>query len=229
MLPPQMEILMLKRLKQPAWIVLASTMLMGNVAHAATQEKLSINKNGIKVWTYQVENNPIMRYRAETIVNTTLENAVGLILDTEKGKKWIPYVSDLSVIERNDTIGKFIVYMRLDFPFPLSDRDLVVEGKLSKLSDGRIVFKNKSIVDARVPVKANIVRIQQYEGDWIFQKLAAQQVKVSTSGFADPAGGIPLSFVNNFVQQQPYQMLQRMKQQVKQSHYSSDDIPEVLR
>ncbi|OUY06284.1 START domain-containing protein [Acinetobacter populi] len=219
---------MLKRLKQITWIVLASTMLMGNVAHAATQEKLSINKNGIKVWTYQVENNPVMRYRAETIVNTTLENAVGLILDTEKGKKWIPYVSDLSVIERNDTTGKFIVYMRLDFPFPLSDRDLVVEGKLSKLSGGKIVFKNKSITDSRVPIHTNIVRIQQYEGDWVFQKLGAQQVKVTTSGFADPAGAIPLSFVNNFVQQQPYQMLQRMKQQVKQSNYTTKDIPEVL-
>lgn len=209
--------------------MLASTMLMVNVVQAATQEKLSINKNGIKVWTYQIENNPVMRYRAETVVNTTLENAVGLILDTEKGKKWIPYINDLKIIERNDKTGKFLIYMRLDFPFPLSDRDLVVEGKLTKFSDGKIVFKNKATTDTRVPVNPNVVRIVQYEGDWVFQKLGAEQVKVTTSGFADPAGAIPLSFVNNFVQQQPYQMLQKMKQQVKHSHYKANDIPEVLR
>ncbi len=200
-----------------------------NVAYAASSvEKLAINKNGIKVWTYQIENNPMLKYRAETIVNTPLENSVGLILDTERGKKWIPYVTELKVLENNGKTGKFIVYMRLDFPFPLNDRDLVVEGKLFKDADGKIIFKNKAINDARVPEKSGIVRIKKYEGDWTFQQIAPQQVKVTTSGFADPSGIIPISFVNSFVQQQPYQMLQKMKQQLKQSSYTIQDLPSVL-
>ncbi len=55
------------------------------------------------------------------------------------------------------------------------------------------------------------MRLTHYEGDWTFQKLGANRVKVSTYGYADPAGSIPTSFVNMFVQQQPYQMLQKMK------------------
>lgn len=219
---------MFNRLKSITWVMLTSFILVSPSLYAADQEKLSINKNGIKVWTYQVTNNPMMQYRAETIFNTTLENAAGLVLDTERGKKWIPYVSELKVLERNNQTGKFIVYMRLDFPFPLNDRDLVVEGKLSKVGNDKIVFKNQAIVDSRAPVQRNVIRITNYEGDWVFQQLNIQQVKVTTSGFADPAGAIPVSFVNTFVQQQPYQMLQKMKQQLQNSNYSLKNLPEVL-
>lgn len=60
-------------------------------------------------------------------------------------------------------------------------------------------------------------------------KLGAKQVKVTTSGFADPAGSIPTSFVNTFVEQQPYQMLQKMKQQIKTVNYVSKDLPSILK
>ena len=60
-------------------------------------------------------------------------------------------------------------------------------------------------------------------------KLSAKQVKVTSSGFADPAGAIPTSFVNTFVEQQPYQMLQKMKQQIKTVSYTAKDLPSILK
>lgn len=204
--------------------VIAAVLLLSPLAYA---EKLAINKNGIKVWTYQVSGNPMLQYRAETILNTSLENAVGLILDTERSKKLVPNVGDIQVIERDDKAGKFIFYMTLDFPFPLSDRDLIVEGNLSR-SGNKVVFRNQSIVDARAPNAGKHIRITNYKGDWTFQKIDANHVKVSTSGFADPAGAIPISFVNSFVQQQPYSMLQLMKKQVTQTNYTLKDLPSIL-
>ena len=171
----------------------------------------------------------MLEYRAETVLDTTLENATGLILDVERGKKWVPYMSDIQVIERDDKAGEFIIYCRMDFPFPLYDRDIVIQGNYRKDSNGRIIIKNKAINDPRVPIKNNVIRITHYEGDWIMTKLGAKQVKVTTSGFADPAGSIPTSFVNTFVEQQPYQMLQKMKQQIKTVNYTAKDLPSILK
>ena len=100
--------------------------------------------------------------------------------------------------------------MVLDFPFPLKDRDLVVKGRMFKDAQGMIHIQNKSVSQG-YPLNPSYVRLTHYEGDWTFQKLGANRVKVSTYGYADPAGSIPTSFVNMFVQQQPYQMLQKMK------------------
>ncbi|MCY1163073.1 hypothetical protein D9M71_31590 [compost metagenome] len=189
--------------------------------------KLSMNKNNIKVWTYQNSQNPVFLYKAETIYDTPLEKAVGLILDVDHAVKWVPYMGSVKVLSRDDKKGEFLLYMVLDFPFPLKDRDLVVQGKMVKDAQGVISIKNKAI-DKGYAKNPDYVRLTHYEGDWSFQKLANNKVKVSTYGYANPEGSIPLTFVNMFVQQQPYQMLQKMKQELaKRSNIPA--LPEALR
>ncbi|MGB8482348.1 MAG: hypothetical protein WCD61_02225, partial [Acinetobacter bohemicus] len=104
--------------------------------------KLSMNKNNIKVWTYQNSQNPVFLYKAETIYDTPLEKAVGLILDVDHAVKWVPYMGSVKVLSRDDKKGEFLLYMVLDFPFPLKDRDLVVQGKMVKDAQGVISIKN---------------------------------------------------------------------------------------
>ena len=189
--------------------------------------KLSMNKNNIKVWTYQNSQNPVFLYKAETIYDTPLEKAVGLILDVDHAVKWVPYMGSVKVLSRDDKKGEFLLYMVLDFPFPLKDRDLVVQGKMVKDAQGVISIKNKAI-DKGYAKNPDYVRLTHYEGDWSFQKLANNKVKVSTYGYANPEGSIPLTFVNMFVQQQPYQMLQKMKLELAQRS-SIRALPEALR
>jgi len=189
--------------------------------------KLSMNKNNIKVWTYQNSQNPVFLYKAETIYDTPLEKAVGLILDVDHAVQWVPYMGSVKVLSRDDKKGEFLLYMVLDFPFPLKDRDLVVQGKMVKDAQGVISIKNKAI-DKGYAKNPDYVRLTHYEGDWSFQKLATNKVKVSTYGYANPEGSIPLTFVNMFVQQQPYQMLQKMKLELAQRS-SIPALPEALR
>ena len=189
--------------------------------------KLSLNKNNIKVWTYQNSQNPVFLYKAETIYDTPLEKAVGLILDVDHAVQWVPYMGSVKVLSRDDKKGEFLLYMVLDFPFPLKDRDLVVQGKIVKDAQGVISIKNKAI-DKGYAKNPDYVRLTHYEGDWSFQKLANNKVKVSTYGYANPEGSIPLTFVNMFVQQQPYQMLQKMKLELAQRS-SIPALPEALR
>ena len=118
--------------------------------------------------------------------------------------------------------------MVLDFPFPLKDRDLVVNGKMSIDAQGIISIQNKAI-EGGYPLNPDYVRIQDYEGDWTFQKLGNHKVKVSTYGYANPEGAIPLSFVNMFVQQQPYQMLMKMKKEIYNPLYAQPHLPELLK
>lgn len=189
--------------------------------------KLSINKNNIKVWTYQDERNPVFLYKAETTYNVPIENAVSLILDVDHAVKWVPYMGSIKVLSRDDKKGDFILYMVLDFPFPLKDRDLIVQGKMIKDANGQITIKNKAI-QTGYALNPNYVRLTDYQGDWTFQKLANNKVKVSTYGYANPEGSIPLTFVNMFVQQQPYQMLQKMKTELAKP-VATPVLPEALR
>ncbi|OTG71027.1 hypothetical protein B9T26_13050 [Acinetobacter sp. ANC 4169] len=210
-------------------ILMACTVAMLATVQAKPVDnaKLSINKNNIKVWTYQNNQNPVFLYKAETTYDTPFEKAVGLILDVDHAVKWVPYMGSVKVLSRDDKKGEFLLYMVLDFPFPLKDRDLVVQGKMMKDAQGIISIKNKA-VDKGYPKNPNYIRLTHYEGDWTFQKLANNKVKVSTYGYANPEGSIPLTFVNMFVQQQPYQMLQKMKAELVRSS-NIPLLPEALR
>lgn len=189
--------------------------------------KLTINKNNIKVWTYQNAQNPVFQYKAETSFDVPIEKAVSLILDVENAVNWVPYMGSVKVLSRDDQKGEFSLYMVLDFPFPLKDRDLVVQGKMRKDAQGIISIQNKAVKKG-YPINPNYIRLTDYEGDWTFQRLGNQKVKVSTYGYANPEGSIPLSFVNMFVQQQPYQMLQKMKVQLGKSKTVAT-FPEILK
>ena len=196
-------------------------------AKSIDNAKLSINKQNIKVWTYQNNTNPVVLYKAETHFDVPIEKATALILDVEQAPKWVPYMGSVKVLSRDDSKGEFLLYMVLDFPFPLKDRDLVVKGKMSKDAQGMIHIQNKA-VEQGYPLNPDYVRLTRYEGDWTFQKLSKQKVKVSTYGYADPEGSIPLSAVNLFVEQQPYQMLLKMKQELaKPRNYAA--LPVILR
>ncbi|MDN5511344.1 START domain-containing protein [Acinetobacter sp.] len=214
-------------MKKVIFMACTVAMLATVQAKPVDNAKLSINKNNIKVWTYQNSQNPVFLYKAETTYDMPVEKAVGLILDVDHAVKWVPYMGSIKVLSRDDKKGEFLLYMVLDFPFPLKDRDLVVQGKMMKDAQGIISIKNKA-VDKGYPKNPDYIRLTHYEGDWTFQKLANNKVKVSTYGYANPEGSIPLTFVNMFVQQQPYQMLQKMKAElVKSSNIPL--LPEALR
>lgn len=206
-----------------------SALLFSSAATAeAVHSKLSIDKHNIKVWTIQDPNNPVLSYQAETILDSSLERAVALVLDVENANSWVPNVASAQVLSQDLNSGRFKIYMVLDFPFPLKDRDLVIQGSMSKDAKGIISIKNKAVQQGKSK-NADYIRIKNYQGDWTFQKLAENKVKVTTKGYADPEGAIPQSVTNMFVQQQPYQMLQKMKLELAKPNKHLVELPNILK
>lgn len=189
--------------------------------------KLSLNKNNIKVWTYKDTNNPVLSYKAETTIDVPIERAVALVLDVNNSPKWVPNVAKAEVLSRDDKKGEFSIYMVLDFPFPLKDRDMVVKGTMSKDASGTIYIKNSAVQQGKA-LNSDYIRLKDYAGDWTFQKLGTNKVKVITSGHANPEGSIPASVTNMLVEQQPYQMLQKMKSELAKNTKLAA-LPEILK
>lgn len=196
-------------------------------AAVPTNARLSLNKNNVKVWTYQNTGQSVLSYKAETVLDVPIERAVALILDVRNSTRWVPNVAKAEVLSRDDAKGEFTLYMVLDFPFPLKDRDMVVKGKMYKDASGVISIKNTAVSKVK-PVNPGYIRISDYSGDWVFQQQADGRVKVTTTGHANPEGAIPASVTNLLVEQQPYQMLQRMKTELAKNN-SYQPLPEFLR
>ena len=114
------------------------------------------------------------------------------------------------------------------FHFHLKDRDLIIQGKMYKNDNSTIQIKNK-ITQQGKAINPNYIRLKKYEGDWTFNQLSDGKIKVVTTGYADPEGVIPQSVTNMFVQQQPYQMLQKMKTELAKPNRKFPHLPTILK
>ncbi len=184
-----------------------------------TPKKLVIDRQGVKVWTYQVDGNPSFNYRATTVLNSNLVGAVAAIMDTSYLHEWVPHTRRVQMLSRDDQAGTFTLLMEIDFPFPLKDRDVVVAGTMKQQPDGSVLIQNTAVADPRAPVRSDFLRVTAYEGSWILRPIDATHTEITTIGYADPGGILPLAIVNMFVQQQPYLMLRNMKNVVQSARY----------
>ena len=189
--------------------------------------RLSIDKHNIKVWTYQTPQNPAASYKAETTFNVPLERAVALILDVEHAHQWVPYMGKIKILSRDEQAGEYILYVVMDLPFPLKDRDMIIKSKVSKDSKGVVSIRNRGLDDDRLS-QPDYVRLKDYQGDWTFQSLGTNKVKVTTMGYVNPEGSLPISFMNMFVEQQPYQMLKKMKIELERPLSINTKLPVAL-
>lgn len=194
---------------------------------SAEQARLKINKQNIKVWTYQMSRNPAASYKAETVFNVPLERAVALIMDVERAQQWVPYMGKISILNRDDQAGEFLLHVVMDLPFPLKDRDLIIQSKITKERNGTVNIRNRGMADSRFS-QPDYIRLQDYQGDWTFQRLGANKVKVTTMGYVNPEGSLPISFMNMFVEQQPYQMLKIMRSELERPMYINAKLPVAI-
>lgn len=194
---------------------------------SAEQARLKINKQNIKVWTYQMSRNPAASYKAETVFNVPLERAVALIMDVERAQQWVPYMGKISILNRDDQAGEFLLHVVMDLPFPLKDRDLIIQSKITRERNGTVNIRNRGMADSRFS-QPDYIRLQDYQGDWTFQRLGANKVKVTTMGYVNPEGSLPISFMNIFVEQQPYQMLKIMRSELERPMYINAKLPVAI-
>lgn len=176
-----------------------------------------IDRQGIRVWTHRVADNPAVNYRATTMLNMTVPAAVSLILDPEMAPRWAPYVHRIDVISPPDSAGETVFRMELDLPFPLQDRDVVVRARITRDSDGVFNLLGEAVADARAPERPGLIRITRYQGGWTIRPAGAGQVEVTTRGYADLGGAVPLSLSNRLVPQQLFWMLSNMRDQAGQA------------
>lgn len=218
----------MKGLQQLSSVVLLSSLclLAAPMAYSSapadernTPKKLVIDRQDIKVWTYQLAGNPSFNYRATTIMKTNVVGAVAAIMDTQYLKEWVPHTRRVELLDSNEQAGTFSMLMEIDFPFPFSDRDVVFSGTVKQQANGTVLIENRATTHPKAPLRSDFLRVTAYEGSWILRPIDATHTEITTIGYADPGGILPLAIVNMFVQQQPYLMLRNMKNVVQSPRY----------
>ena len=110
--------------------------------------------------------------------------------------KFDTYSNTFSRMIDSDLVDTNVVYLRVDYPFFLSDRDYLV--KYSRLTDNKdVYYKWIAEVHPEVPEYDNVVRLINAGGEWALKYLSDNSTKVSYSWNGELRGDFPSFSLNS--------------------------------
>lgn len=188
------------------------------MASPETPWRLERNEQNILVYSRNSPNSSFKEIKVETNFNAPLSVIVALLKDISAFPSWVYKCETAHVVKHQDH-KEMIYYQKSDVPWPVSDRDMVVQSRFRQDPATKIVYFNSVAMPDILPLKADIVRIRKFKGSWTLTPIADGTVNVEYQIGIDPGGSLPAWMVNMASTEGPLITTQNLKKVVKQPKY----------
>ncbi len=192
-----------------------AVILAASISLSAQSEwELKKDKNGIKVYTRDVEGSSFKEFKGETVIkNVSITDVLDVIFDVKNYDKLFPDLSGPKIIKQIDKYHN-IHYSVLHTPWPVSDRDNVNELDATISDDGKSAHVAVNVRQGLVEEKKGLVRISEGKGFWGL-KQTDDGVKVVYQYHGNPGGIIPAWLANSFVVSHPFETLENLHKRLE--------------
>ncbi|UKN03700.1 START domain-containing protein [Paracrocinitomix mangrovi] len=175
--------------------------------------ELKKDKEGIKVYTRKTSLSSFKEYKGVTYIKTDRRNVVLMVLEIEEYVNWFPDCLESKLIKKEGA-GEYIVYYKIDTPWPSSNRDACIKLNLERDDANNTTTINfKDAINYKSEVNG-VVRVKNTSGYWKFIQ-EGSRTKVIYQCLTDPGGSIPAWIANLFVVDAPFDTLKAMKKKLE--------------
>jgi hypothetical protein len=186
--------------------------------------KLVSDRNGVQVFVRHTDTSRLKTFRGVTRFVLPDEYALAAVLnDYPSHPKWL-YMIDSSTELRRDTPLRRYMHVTTNLPWPLDDRDTVIEVNVrQRLTPGEesinISMENRP---GLLPEREGYVRIPELKGLFKFRRLNnAGLTEATYEVVLDPGGYVPGWIVNILARDIPYFTLDRLRRFVLRPEYQN--------
>jgi hypothetical protein len=181
-------------------------------------------KNGVK--TYFKKRPGVYEAKFVTSIHTSLSGFFKLMGEVEHYSDWGYKIVESRLLKRvSDT--EIYYYSRVDFPWPLEDRDFIMH---SKMVQDPITRRTESISEAApdyIPEVAGVVRVRKANTRWVMIPGPGGWVYTEYYLDSDPGGSLPDWLVNMGLESGPREMFKTMRDILKRPEYSTAKLAHI--
>lgn len=156
--------------------------------------ELAKEKDGVTVFTRNIQNEQLKEFKAVAEVKTNLHTLFTKIKDFKGYPNWVNDCEESYLVEKVSN-QNLIYYIKFNTPWPVSDRDAVINFNIIEQTADRIEIQLTNLPE-RVEEKNKVVRMPKFNASWVLEKIGENKVKVTHIGFGDPGGSIPTWLAN---------------------------------
>ena len=189
-------------------------MLFTLLSSAIAQGKWELRKNedGIEVYTRTAAKGNIKELRVICELDATKAQLISMLQDINGYNSWV-YSNKKSTVLKTINPQTIIYYTQSHLPWPIKDRDLVVELNIMPSSEV-LNIQAKSIPDY-LPKENNYIRVPFSLAQWKVTQAPNHKLKVDNTFSLDPGGSLPAWIVNATLTIGPYNSFVKLRDALK--------------
>ncbi len=174
---------------------------------AQEQWSLAKDKDEVQIFTRKLDHRRVKEFKAVTYTSKSVDELEAIIKDVEHYPDWVYSVTHGELLETNGESR--ILYYIFGVPWPVSDRDMVIESFKTTDENGNLKFDLKLVKDHK-PEVSGYVRMKEVFGSWTFIPKGGK-TKIIYQFYGDPAGSLPAWLINMFIVDGPHETLVNLR------------------
>ncbi len=137
-----------------------------------------------EIWVGWLDTPEIDWCRTQSTLPYSIDKISRMIEDLEN------YYQIFDRVKSSDVMKEGIVHIRIDMPFPISDRDYIVEYTTEK-KDKYISYKFQAAKDTQIPLNDSCIRLANAAGEWYLRVIDESSTEVVYTWNGELAGDFP--------------------------------------
>ena len=208
--------------------VACSALLLSVACHAELQIddeqwKRDYEKDGVTVYTRHLPGSDFQAFKAVYTLDAPVENIMAVMSRPGSCTEWV-----LNCIESwglpEGHFSKRYAYSVNDLPWPVADRDYVVEINTSKSAESDTIVMDLYAVDDKVEPKKNYVRVSKQETHYYISPVNDERTKIVWLQHTEPGGAIPGWLVNALIVDIPFKSLKALETVANSEKYQGFEV-----
>lgn len=181
-------------------------------------------KEGVKV--YYRKTSDVYELKLVTSLKVPLTGLVLLLSEVDNYPKWGYKVSESRELKRVSDVETYY-YSKLDFPWPLDDRDIIVRSTMEQDPLTRKVVATSIAQPDYLPGNKGVVRMRNARTTWTLIPGVGGWTYVEYHIYSDPGGSLPDWLVNMALDVGPRETIKSIRNFVQQEKYQSAKLAHV--
>ena len=170
------------------------------------------DEDGIRTWRLEIAGVEMPGFRGETVIDAPAERIAEVLKQTEHHTEWMKNCIASETIKSFDANHR-IVYNRTDVPWPIWDRDVILDSKFT-YEDDKITLTFTNTDPKLRPLPERVVRMPRLAGSYVLTKLGPATTRVRYTIEADIGGSVPTWLAKRVAKEMPYETLYRLRARV---------------
>jgi hypothetical protein len=178
---------------------------------------LRYDKDDIQVHHRKSEFSSINELKLVTTVPTSMPVLLQFLSDVDHFPIWVYRCVEAREVERMSR-AEGVYYSRMDFPWPLRDRDFFARSRARVEQGGKVVIIEVEGEPDYEAERHQVVRIPMLKVTWTLTELAPEKIRVEYYLHTDPGGNLPNWMINMAIDKGPSETMQNIRSRLVSYH-----------